>query len=205
MLSTRTVTTTGHGSVSVPRDAAVLSVAAVHRAATLSEALAGAESARAAVVAVARTHVDPSAIRTQGLATWPRHDDAGRTAGYEARHSLEVRCAGLEVAAALLQQLADEAGDRLSVDGVSLASTPSADHLADAREAAYADATSRAEHLARLAGTTLGAVVSVTEGVASGQVPFARDAVAASSKAVVGFEGGTEDVSTAVTVTWELG
>lgn len=203
MLATRTVTTTGHAAVAVPRDAAVLSVAATHRAATLGEALAGAESARAAVVAVAQTHVDASAVATRGLATWPAHDDQGRAAGFEARHSLEVRCSGLDLAARVLQALADEVGDRLSVDGVALAATPTAEHLTAAREAAYADARGRAEHLARLAGSSLGSVVSVAEGsAAGGPAPVARDAALKSS---IGFEGGSEDVSASVTVTWELG
>lgn len=198
----RTITTTGTGAVSVPRDAAVLSVAAVHRAATLAEALAGAESAREAVVRVASAHVDPSAIATQGLNTWPQHDHEGRPDGFEARHSLQVRCAGLQVAATVLQALAEETGDRLSVDGVSIASTPTGDHLAGAREAAYADARARAEHLVRLAGGSLGGVVSLTETSAPGYPAVAREAFAA--KADVGLEGGAEDVSASVTVTWEL-
>ncbi|MCW2813932.1 MAG: hypothetical protein JWN84_1387, partial [Nocardioides sp.] len=81
MLSSRTVTTTGHGSVPVPHDAAVLSLAAVHRAATLSEALAGAESARAALVAVVRGRDGAATVATRGLATWPHHDDRGRQHG----------------------------------------------------------------------------------------------------------------------------
>lgn len=199
MLTPRTVTTTGHGSVAVPQDAAVLSLAAVHRAATLSEALAGAESARAVLAAVVRGQDAP--VATRGLTTWPHHDEQGRPHGFEARHSLEVRCAGLDAAAALLQALADEAGDRLSVDGVSLAATPAAGHLAAAREAAYDDARSRAEHLAGLAGSSLGGVVAVAEGVAS-PGPWAREAMA---KADVGLEGGTDTVTASVTVTWELG
>lgn len=199
---TRTVTTTGAGAVPVPRDAAVLSVAAVHRAATLAEALAGAESAREAVVRVASAHVEATAIATQGLNTWPQHDHEGRPDGFEARHALQIRCDGLEVASTVLQALAEEAGERLSVDGVSIASTPTAAHLAAAREAAYADARARAEHLARLADTRLGDVVSLAEVSAPGYPVMASEALAAKSD--VGFESGVEDVSASVTVTWEL-
>ncbi|WP_148614671.1 SIMPL domain-containing protein [Nocardioides rubriscoriae] len=202
MINVRTVTTTGVGAVPVPHDAAVLGVAAVHRAPTLSEALAGAESARAALVAVVRARAAGATVATRGLHTWPQHDGDGRPAGFEARHALEVRCAGLEVAAAVLQGLADEVGDQLAVDDVALAATPGADDLAGAREAAYADAHARAEHLARLAGTSLGSVVSVVEGSSAGAAPVARQALA---KADVGLEGGSEDVAATVTVTWEIG
>lgn len=204
MLASRTVTATGHGAVTVPRDSAVLDVAAVHRGSTLSEALAGAESARAAVVEVARAHVDPTAISTQALHTYPHHGPDGAPAGHEARHALRVRCPDLGGAATLVQALADAVGDRLAVDGVQLATTPTADHLAAAREAAYADARSRAEHLARLAGSTIGAVVHVTDGapVSAGGPPTA---VFASVRTDVDLEGGTAEVSATVTVTWELG
>ncbi|MCW2816800.1 MAG: hypothetical protein JWN84_4255, partial [Nocardioides sp.] len=129
--------------------------------------------------------------------------DHGRQQGYEARHSLEVRCAGLDAAAALLQALADEVGDRLTVDGVSLAATPEAEHLTAAREAAYGDARARAEHLAELAGSSLGGVVAVAEG-SSAPGASGREALMA-AKADVGLEGGTDVVTTSVTVTWELG
>lgn len=200
--SARTVTTSGQGAVRVPRDVAALDVAAVHRAATLSQALAGAESARAAVVAVARAHVDAAAVTTRGLQTWPHHDDRGRAAGFEARHALAVRCPDLGVAAALLQALADEVGDRLAVDGVSLAASPGPDDLVAAREAAYADARARAEHLAGLAGATLGEVVTLVEGPV-GATPGPADALRL-TKAEVGLEPGVEAVVVTVTVSWRL-
>lgn len=202
MLASRSVTTTGHGSVALPRDAAVLDVAAVHRGATLSEALAGAESARAAVVSVVRERAAAATVSTQGLQTYPHHHRDGAPSGFEARHALQVRCGGLDDAAGLLQALADGLGDRLSVDGVRLVASPTADHLASAREAAYADARARGEHLARLAGASLGNVVAVVEGGALGGPVMP---VAVTDKAEVGFEGGADDVTTSVTVTWEVG
>ena len=205
MLSARTLTTTGHGAVVVPRDTAVLSVAAVHRAQRLADALAGAESARAALVEVARAHVEPTAIATQGLAMWPHHDAEGRPAGHEARHSLTIVCGDLGRAGVLLQSLVDETGDRLVVDGVALTARPGPDHLAAAREAAYADAHDRAEHLARLAGATLGAVVSITEGAPGPGLPRGLAKVVAAAGTEVALEGGVDEVAVSVTATWELG
>lgn len=203
-MSKRTITTTGTGSVSVPRDAAVVTVSASHRAPTLSAALQGAESARAAIVVTASAAVDTDDIATDGLSTWPHHDDHGRPAGgFEARHALRIRCSDLEVAARLLQALADQVGDRLSIDGVAITATPTAEHLASAREAAYADASARAEHLATLAGGELGSVVSVADLAGHGRRPSGLGAEVL-AKADVGLSGGAEDLSTSVTVTWRF-
>ncbi|QCW51190.1 DUF541 domain-containing protein [Nocardioides dongxiaopingii] len=209
MLAARTTTTTGSGRVALPRSVAVVRVTATHRAATLVGALAGAESARAAVVEVARRHVDPAdagAVATQSLDIWQTTDDQGRRVGHEARHALSIRAASLDAAAALVQALADEVGDRISLDGVSPAAVPSEEDHRTARERAFADARATAEHLAELAGAGLGSVVSVAEGAARGGARGgAADARLASAKTPVGLEGGEEDLTAAVTVVWELG
>ena len=202
MLASRSVTTTGHGSVALPRTSAVLRVAATHRADGLAAALEGAESARAAIVDVARQHLEASAIATQSLDVWPGHDDVGQRAGFDARHTLALRCPDLAVAGALVQALAEEVGDRLVVDGVNLAAVPTDDDLRTARERAFADARARAEHLAGLSGASLGTVLSVSEG--GGGAARDSDVRFLEAKADAGFEGGQEDVSVVVTVTWDL-
>ena len=202
MLTTRTVTTSGHGRVALARTTATLRVTAVHRAPGLADALAGAESARAAIVEVARRHVEPSAVATQSLDLWPAHDEAGQRAGFDARHSLVMQVASLETAAALVQSLADEVGERFTLDSVTPAAAPTDDDHRAARERAFADARATAEHLAGLAGAALGTVLSVSDGRGeSGPAPSHRMLAATSD---VGLEAGQEDLSAAVTVTWEL-
>jgi uncharacterized protein len=193
----RTLTVTGQGAATAVPDAAVVRVSAVHRGRTLAEALAGAESARAAVVAAAEGLV----VGTLNLSIWPSHDADGRPDGYEARHALEVTTTDLERANDLLASLAERVGDRLTVDGVSLAVSDPSAALGEAREAAYADARARAEHLAALAGATLGEVQDLVEGGAapSGPAPMAR-----ALKADVGLQPGETTIAGAVTVTWSL-
>jgi len=94
-------------------------------------------------------------------------------------------------------------GDRLQIEGVSLeVSDPAAAQTA-AREAAYADATERAEHLAGLGGATLGEVVSMVEG--GGAMPRMADfrPMAAAARDV-SFEPGESTINSVVTVTWLL-
>ncbi len=93
----------------------------------------------------------------------------GRAGGFEARHSLAVRCASVEEAGDLLSALADAVGDALVVDGVSLDVSNTSDARATAAEAAWDDARAHAAHLAALAGATLGDVVAIVEGGAGGR------------------------------------
>lgn len=193
----RKVTVTGHGSATATPDTAVVRVAAVHRATGMAEALAGAESARAAVVAAA---VD-LLVSSTDLSVWPAHDGEGRRAGFEARHVLTITGGDLESAGALVGRLADEVGDRLQVESVSLSVGDPAAALGQAREAAYADARSRAEHLAALSGATLGEVRDVSEGAGA---PVSRGPETAAFKADVGFAPGQTVLTSTVTVTWAL-
>jgi len=193
----RTVTVTGHGSAQAVPDTAVVRVAAVHRAAGMAEALSGAESARAAVVAAAGDLV----VSSTDLSVWPAHDHEGVRSGFEARHALTVTGGDLESAGALVGRLAEEVGDRLQVESVSLSASDPSAALGEAREAAYADARARATHLAALAGAVLGEVQDLVEG-AGAPVPWQGEA--ASFKADVSFAPGQTRLTSTVTVTWAL-
>jgi uncharacterized protein YggE len=195
----RTVTVSGHGSATAVPDVAVVRVAAVHRAEGMAEALAGAESARAAVVAAAGDLV----VSSTDLSVWPAHDNEGRRAGFEARHALGITGGDLESAGALIGRLAEELGDRLQVESVSLSVGDPTAALREASEAAYADARARAEHLAALSDAVLGEVQEVTEGAGA---PVARGgADVFAMKADVGFTPGQTVLTSTVAVTWALG
>ena len=128
----------------------------------------------------------------------------GRPSGFEARHGLVVRCDALEVAGALVGDLAAAVGDRLLLDGVTLTPSDTTAAQRTAREHAYADARARAEHLAALGGVELGDVVSLVEGGGG----FAGHAVDALTTRAAGpevdLQPGEADVAAAVTGTWAL-
>lgn len=200
MNASRTVTVTGHGTATVVPDSAVVRVAAVHRAAGVAQALAGVSASVEQIVALARDsgHLAGST----GVTVWPWSDQHGKAAGFEARHVLAVRCQSVEEAGSLLGALADEVGDALVVEGVSLeVANPSAAR-ATAAEAAWDEARAHAAHLAALAGATLGEVTSIGEssGGPGGPSPVAFRSV----EQPPGLEPGETSVRAAVTVTWQL-
>lgn len=199
----RTLTVVGHGTSRAVPDTALVRLAAVHRAPSLAEALAGAGSAADAISTVGRAHVEAGRIASQDLYVWPAHDDQGRPSGFEARHALTIACPDLAVAGELIGALAIEVGDRLQIDGVSLVVADPSAAMRLARERAFVDARARAEHLARLAGAALGEVQSVSEG-GGGSAPRGFDMVAASAKMEVSLEPGETTITDSLTVTWQL-
>jgi len=197
----RTVTVTGHGEARVAPDSAVVRVSAVHRAPGVAGALSGADSAADRIATTARQFTTPERIGSTSLQIWRDADADGRPSGFQARHSLLIRCPGIEAAGGLLTALADEVGDRLEIEGVSLEVADQGAAVGAAREAAYADAVDRATHLAGLAGAELGDVQDVVEGGGIGS-PVARVAKAMSDSA--SFQPGETAVGSSVTVTFHL-
>jgi uncharacterized protein len=196
----RTVTVSGHGQTRVVPDSAVVRVAAVHRAAGVADAIAGADSAARQVVATGREHTTPERIGSTSVQVWPAHDQQGVPSGFEARHSVTLRCDDVETAGALLGALAETVGDRLQIEGVSLEVTNRAAAEAAAREAAYRDAVERGAHLAGLAGAELGDPQDVVEGEAVSILGQPR----AAKTSTVALEPGEHTVTAAVTVTFQL-
>jgi uncharacterized protein YggE len=175
-----------------------MQVAVFHRGSSMRDAVAGVESARAALVAAAGELV----VSSSDLGVWAVRDEEGRPAGFEARHSFSVTGADLGAASDLLGRLPEEMADRLQVESVTMWVSEPGEALRQAREAAYSDALARAEHLASLAGATLGEVQSVIEGKGA-PVPFAKDASFAGTLRV-SLEPGQSTIAVALEVTWAL-
>jgi uncharacterized protein YggE len=192
----RTLTVTGSGFAAAVPDTALVRLSAVHRARSFVEALDGAESARAEVVGAAGDLV----VSTVNLSVWPTNEQ-GEQPGFEARHTLTIATGDLAVANELLTKLAHEVGSRLQVEGVDMTVRDPSAAIGSAREAAFADARAKAEHLAALAGATLGQVEALAEGGGPGPMP---GGLAAMAKMDVGLQPGETKLSASLTVTWSL-
>ncbi|CAN5536734.1 hypothetical protein BH11ACT8_BH11ACT8_19800 [soil metagenome] len=196
------VTARGRGVVRVARDTAALHLALELPAAAAADALAGAQSAQAEAMEVLLRHVEERQVSSEGLQLNPdyRH---GEAEGFIASHTLRVGGLGLDQATALIAVLATELGDRLRLHGLEVSAADTSAAEVEARELAMADARSRAEHLAGLAGASLGAVLAIAD---SADVQVRQTGwVAQSAKLRDGsVQGGEADVEQSVTVTWAL-
>ena len=194
-----TVTTVGQGEAAGAPDAMRLHLAVRHRAGSITESLAGCASAFEAVVAVARGFADDEVISSRGLTVgeWRDADQHG----YEAQHSLEVVCPDLDRSGELIDALAEAAPRRLRVDYVEPFVTVTTEMTALDRERAFADARSKADQLAKLAGQRIEGAVTVVEG-GSAAGPRSYPAAARMAATDTSFQAGTATVSSTVTVTW---
>ncbi|MGL5808444.1 MAG: SIMPL domain-containing protein [Nocardioides sp.] len=204
MATSRTVTTTGYGTGRATPDLAVLQVAVTHRGMGVADAFGGANSAAELLRSIAREYVEPAKMSTSDVQIWQAYDNAGRQAGFDASYRFSLRCAELPVAGELLTRLTADIGDRLRLDGLGLQVSDPSEALASARATAFADALTRASQLAALSAGDLGEVVAVTEGGAHHSPAAGYRDVAGKAAAEMALEPGEQEISSSVTVTWQL-
>ena len=203
----RSVTVSGHGRATAAYDEATLRLAASARAANPSDATARATYAMSAMRdAVLSAGVDQSALSTTNVSLNPVHDPWPTVVAYEASLGLAVRLADLSRVGTLLVAAIDAGGDGARVDGIAFSHRDAAALQRAARDAAFADARTKAEQYAGLAGQALGEVRHVVEGeLAGGPSPRRHLAPAADSGAGVPVDAGEGTVAAVVSVTWALG
>lgn len=199
----RTITVNGRGSVTVVPDSAIVSAATVHQAPAPAEAVAGCDSAFRAAVEVVERHLERSSISSSGVRI-SRHWREDLPTGYEATHSFTVRCPDLDVAGALVTDLAEAVGDRLRLHDVDLTVTDATPAVREARRLAYDDAVAVATDLAAHAGASIGLVQAIGDGRDhSGGIELMMVGAAADSSQMA-LEPGERTVNRSLTVTFEL-
>jgi uncharacterized protein YggE len=203
----RSVTVTGRGRASAMYDEATLRLAASARAANPSDATARATYAMSAIRdALLRSGVDEPSLSTTNVSLSPVHDPWPTVVAYEASLGLSVKLTELTHVGSVLVAAVEAGGDGARVDGISFSHRDPAGLEAEARQAAYADARTKAEQYAGLAGQALGEVRHVVEAeIGGGVAPRRMMAMAAESAAGAPIDAGEGAVAAVVTVTWALG
>lgn len=163
-----TVSVGGEGSASAAPDMATLAVAVEATQPTAKRALAAQSAAAEAVLdAVRKQGVADRDVQTESLslnALYQHNDRAGsKLTGYQAGQSFSIRIRDLGGTGAVVEAVTRAAGDAVRLNGVAFDVADPSALRARAREAAHADARSKAEQYARLSGHRLGRLVSLTE------------------------------------------
>ena len=162
-----TISVAGHGLARRAPDLmrVVLSIEAVRERA--AEAMAAAGALADQVVAVARSAgIAAEDIRTSDISLAPERADGqygGRVTGYRAGESFQLTVRRLYCAGPTLELVAHACPSQVRVEAVAFGVADQEELRGVARQAAYADALSRADHYARLAGRTLGPLQLLTE------------------------------------------
>jgi len=153
--------------------------------------------------------VGARSVRTADLTLGPRtdyRDGQEVLLGYQAAQRLNVQLDDLGSVERILSDVVARGGVGVRIDNVSLTAGDPQVSLRAARDAAFADATAKAEHYAGLAGRTLGAVQRISEPEFAGSTPlgaFSRSSMNASANSMPMAFGDTE-VTANVQVRWSF-
>jgi len=168
------IVTSGHGTVKLRPDIAVLTVGVVAQAATAAEAQAQvAERIARVIEAAKRLGVADRDLVHSGYSIGPRYaydrGDAPRIVGYEASQQLSITYRKIDEVGAALDALVQ--GDGATTLGIFFSLEDPKAAEAEARRLAVEDARSKAAAMARAAGVSLGRALSLTDGGGSG-IPY---------------------------------
>jgi uncharacterized protein YggE len=202
---------TGEGSASAAADVVQVNLGIRCDSDTVTDALAQAAATIRAVSEAARGHrLADRDLSTTSASVQPRWDPQGQlVVGYTAYHQLALTVRRLGDLGDLVDAVAQAAGNRLVIDGITLEWADRAPLRTRAREAAFADAAGKAGQYAALAGARLGAVREVLElGSGDGAGGYGGGPMRAMSltadKAGLPVEAGEQTVTVTVQVAWEL-
>jgi len=194
------VTTTGHGVVTVAPDEATVTAGVHTQAATAAEALSQNSARMNAVIAALEKHGGKD-LQTQQVSLYPQSREDGTITGYSADNS--VSASSSIAGAGELIDAAVGAGAN-TVGGPTLSVSDQDARYRDALKKAVDDARAKALALADAGGFGIGPVSTVVEQTSSAPQPlFAR--VAKDAAAATPIEPGTQDVTADVTVTFAIG
>lgn len=194
----RSVTTVGHGVVTVVPDEATITAGVRTTGATASDALAANSDAMTKVIAALK-RVGFKTIQTEEVSLYPQTGSKGRVTGYVAQDSVSVT--GPIADAGRLIDAAVGAGAN-TVDGPTLGVSIQGRLYRQALQGAVADARAKAQALAKAGGFRVGRVLQVSEQSTQPPVVFAAPAGAKAAPTPV--EAGTQDVTADVQVAFAI-
>jgi uncharacterized protein YggE len=192
-----TVTTVGHGVVTVAPDRASISAGVHTQSTTAADALAQNARLMNAVVAALK-EAGGKDLQTQQVSLYPRSDENGNVTGYTADNSVSASTAVADAGA--LVDAAVAAGAN-TVGGPSLSISDQDARYRDALKKAVEDARAKAQALAEAGGFGVGPVSVVAEQSSAPQPVFERAAVAKAADSTP-VEPGTQVVTADVTVSF---
>jgi uncharacterized protein YggE len=201
----------GTATVSTPVDRVAITIAVEIIRPDAGEAFRlAADTVTRLLAVLADDGVDARAVRTLDLSLGPRTewvDTREVLIGYQASQRLLVKLDGLAGLERLLSDTATRTGPGVRIENVTLTAEDADAALEQARERAWAEALTKAQHLARLAGRALGPVQWIQEG-STDHGPFRRSAPVALAGGAFAKDmpvaGGDTDVTAAVSVRWRF-
>jgi uncharacterized protein YggE len=204
----RSIQVEGNGHVSIPPDKADLTLSVEVQAKSAEAAHDQAAAVMTSLInAVKNETVADKDIQTSYVSLSPIYsqDAANRINGYQLSNQITVYVRDIGKVSAIIDSAVKVGGNQVRVQGINLGIDNPEVALTQAREKAYANARTKAEQYAKLAGVTLDRAIHISEG--AGALPIStpyqemsllKGAVGASAPTPI--QIGEQEVSVTVNV-----
>jgi uncharacterized protein YggE len=204
------VSVVGEGIIQAQPDVARITVGADVTDPSLANAQAQAAQRMDAVVSKLKADgIADTDIRTVNYSVTPQYDQSqngqGQLRGYEVQNQVEIRTTNVSGLGSLLDDAVSSGATRIF--GISFEASDMESLKNQARDQAMANASAKAQQLAKDAGVTLGRPVSIDESDAGGVNPVQAVTprlAAAPAAATTPVQPGQLQVSTTVRVTYAI-
>jgi uncharacterized protein len=166
-------------------------------------------SATALIAALKDAGVSGDDITTSGLSIYPQYGSKNNAiTGYQASNNVTVTVRQIAEVGRLIDVAAKAAGDSITIGGVSFFVDDTEALIGAARADAIANARKRAGEYAAAAGAAVGAVQEISEASINSPITPMFHSMSLQRSSGGGsptpIEGGTQELSVAVTVVYEL-
>lgn len=207
----RNITVIGQGEAAGPPDLATINAGVQTLAATVAESSRDNQAIIERIMrALDEEGIEAKDIQTADYSIWPeqQHDPRGSgeitITGYRVNNTVRVTVRDIERLGKVIAAVTDAGAN--AIHGIGFSVEDSAALEASARAAAMADARTRAESLAELAGVDLGRVMQVSMSPGGGYpVPMMGGRMEmANSASVPGISTGQLSITVQVQVTYEI-
>jgi uncharacterized protein len=202
------ITVTGTGTVTGVPNQLILSMNTQVTGASVTGAL-GQNNAivRQVTRALRQSGVPESDIQTSDLQISPNYNNNGNVVNYGVSESLTVTLNSVKRAGGQISAATQAGGNSVSIDDVSLNLNSTSALMANARNAAVANAHTQAEQYAKALGVPLGSVISVTPVPQTSnptQVYEGANAAAGLKTSTVPISAGTQQLTVQITVVYAV-
>jgi uncharacterized protein YggE len=165
----------GEGRASAAPDVAVLGLGVSAKAATVKEANSQAQEAMSDLLeSLEDNGVQEKDIQTSQFSVYPEYDYRNNEqvlTGYRVTHMLQVKVRDIDKAGEVIDDAVEAGGDLLQVQSISFTIDDTTALRSEARGEAVADAQTKADELATLAGVSLGKPTYISESISTPYYP----------------------------------
>jgi uncharacterized protein YggE len=206
---TDTFSVTGEGKVNVPPDIAIITAGVQAQGTTVKMAQDLLNTNINAVSAAVKSAGIPSKdIQTSGYSIYPQYDYRGgnpKISGYRASSNLTIKVRAIDNANAVIDAATGAGANQLG--GIRFDVDDKTKAQNEAREKAVAQARSKAENAARIAGFSLGKIINYSEDFGNAPQPIpmmAKADMAGSAEVPTQVETGTNEIMVTVTLSYQI-